>query len=184
MAAPTTVSNLEFFFDCLEKTLTDISNETGFRTDGFLVGRGKDPRMVRQNLPEKYEEKQRAITLGSYTTTKNHQKSLGSKEVFNVQMDLMILATLTEEEDQLGKTTDRIATDIERDLRHWVNATGTIVSAANYLYTNNPGKYPCPMPHWINLQIGNFSGNTSDFFPDVRAVAQLSWEFTETKGKP
>lgn len=116
MPAPTTTTALERVFDLLEHALKRINHDNGFRTHGVLIDRAKDPRAVRENLPEQYEQFQCALTLVRARRKLDRAKSIG-RHVWDCYIDVLGLRTMTRAEDDAGRTLDELAADLQDDLR-------------------------------------------------------------------
>ncbi|HEX2972292.1 MAG TPA: hypothetical protein VHP11_08155 [Tepidisphaeraceae bacterium] len=62
MAAPNK-TNLQVVLDCIEQAFKGVSHDIGYRTDGILVDRIKDPRYnICQDKAEAYRQKNAAIS--------------------------------------------------------------------------------------------------------------------------
>lgn len=116
MAAPTTPTELERTFDLLELALNRITHANGFRTDGVLVDRSRDPRAIRQNKPELYERYQCALTLCRAKRTLDRAKSIG-RHVWDCHFDVLGIRTMRRAEDDAGRKLDELAADLQDDIR-------------------------------------------------------------------
>jgi hypothetical protein len=98
MAAPSQPTAFEKAFDCVEWMLQQVNNANGFRTDGILVDRAMDPRQLRQNKTDEYEQKLAAVTLVPVSRIQDRTKSIGGRVVWDVTYQVRALVTLSAEE--------------------------------------------------------------------------------------
>lgn len=130
MAAPADKTDLERVMDCLAWALGRISHANGFRTDGVLVGRARDPRVLRESLPEQYERYQCALTVTRAQRKLDRARSLG-RHVWDCTVTLFGIRTMTQAEDAAGRNLDALASDLQDDVRRAVRKLGDPTSGAS-----------------------------------------------------
>lgn len=156
MAAPTAKTNLELIMDCIGHRFSRISHQNSYRTNGIVVDRDKDPRIIRQNKPDLYRQHHAAVTVSLGKRTQD-PKITGGRIRWMQQFTLMGLRTLTVEEDAAGRTLDGLVSDMQDDLFRALQSDRQFKQAAEQLGLAAPPNITAlNIPEWDNDEGANF----------------------------
>lgn len=174
MAAPTEKTNLELVLDCIEQAFKSISHAAGYRTDGILVDRDKDPRYIRQDKAEAYRQKNAAITINLGKRVQDPQVTSGRVR-WKQQFTLLGLRTMTQDDDKANRPLDGLVADMQDDLFRALRNDMQLKAAAMALGLLAP-------PNVTYLTIGEWDNDEGANFPDAHFVAHGSFLYDERVG--
>lgn len=172
MPAPTTLSVV---FDCLEYALSRITHANGFRTDGVLVDRSKDPRLVRQDKPEEYARYNAALTLTRTRRKLDREKSM-MRHTWDCHVNVMGIRTMTVDDDEAGRTLDELAADLQDDVRVCLLRDHQLAIAAAAIGVDRPNV--------TGLSVDEVREDEGANFPDAHFVVTLYFRMDERTGFP
>lgn len=164
-------TNLELILDCIEQAFRGISLAAGYRTDGILVDRDKDPRYIKQDKAEEYRQKCAAVTISLGKRVQDSQITAGRirwKQGFTI----MGLRTLTKDDDKTGRKLDGLVTDLQDDLLRALHKDRQLKTAAMTLGLSQP-------PNVTNLNIPEWDNDEGANFPDGHFIGYGAFLYDE-----
>jgi hypothetical protein len=173
--------------DCLEYTFNRITIANGWLTDGVVVDRKRDPRIIFQNKDDQYRKLGALIRMKVGDWKKVAGNRPGGGPIGNTRrkkqiIELICGQSLTPEQSQAGIDVEMIKDwlrhDIEWSLRddmQLINAA-TAVSAAKAA----EGIFWGTAPEVINASLDEGMAGSINAFPEVYQTLIFSYEYDET----
>jgi hypothetical protein len=164
-------TNLETVMDCIEQAFKGITQANGYRTDGILVDRDKDPRYVKADKPEEYRQKCAAVTITLGRRTQDPAITAGRVR-WKQWFTCLGLRTMTTAEDQAGRKLDGLVVDLQDDLFWALRRDVQLRKAAAALGL-------AKAPNVTALTINDWQNDEGANFPDGHFVGSGSFIYDE-----
>lgn len=166
-------------YRCIEWVLNQINQADGYRTNGFVVSRGSDPRAIRADRNAEYEEKMAAATIVHVNRIKDPTGKAGinGRRRWFVTFNIIVLASLSKDE---ATPTDPLviplvvqdkAFEIEDDIQRAFEQDFGLQAASLALGT--------PRPIVTLLQVDAIMHGSLTTWPDIRFAVNASFLLDE-----
>lgn len=176
MAAPAQITNVEKVMQAVEALLLTINNANGFRTDGLVVLRGKNPTGNPNDFTDEFKRLGAAVGIGTGHREESPPRTGGVRR-YRYIYPLNCVRLLTVEEIDAGRTLDGVVEDLIDDLCHALDPDQKIKSAwaakhAAYAYVGEA------FVSCIGHHIVGSHGDESTAYPysAFTAVAQFDYD--------
>jgi hypothetical protein len=166
--------------DCLELILKSITIANGYITDGIVVDRSRDPRVLWQNKDSEYRKTGTMvrIKMGDWKKLRNKQGAVGQTRRKLQTIEFICSQTLTKTQDPEQIKIDMIQDWLRHDIEDAIYSDLTLMEAATALNVID-GTWGT-VPSYINASIDQGLTGSVAYFPDCYQTFVLTYEYEES----
>lgn len=166
--------------DCLERLLGTMTQANGWRTDGIVIDRSLDPRIVAANKAREYAQKNAVCTINLGGAK---YSGVGGEKNVSRKINFWVLQSLTDAEKKAGITLDMIEARLTTDLVWLLDSDSALKTMAAELNIARPndgfgiGDFSCTYLHVEDVLAGPVN------FPETSYQVVASCEYKEFRHK-